>query len=141
MLNIPYNYDVRHIMRNKSDFFSHIIHTGGKIFGDRAFTSLFWWPSSSPMDEVSKILTPKKKDQSADTKPPSEIWKFSPWSILSKFQVSVLPIVHTSEWRLCISWTRRLICIVLWRNCLASRHVQQTWRTEQNRWLPIILIG
>ena len=34
MLNIPYNYDVRHIMTNKSDFFSHIIHTGGKTFGD-----------------------------------------------------------------------------------------------------------
>jgi hypothetical protein len=47
MLNIPYNYDVRHIMRNKSDFFSHIIHTGGKKFGDLAFLSLFWGPSLS----------------------------------------------------------------------------------------------
>jgi hypothetical protein len=28
------------------------------------------------MDEVSKILTPKKKDQSADTNPPQ---KFSPY--------------------------------------------------------------
>jgi hypothetical protein len=31
------------------------------------------------MDEVSKILTHKKKEQSADTKPPSEICKFSPY--------------------------------------------------------------
>jgi hypothetical protein len=29
------------------------------------------------MDEVSKILTPKKKDQSANTKPPTQ--KFSPY--------------------------------------------------------------
>jgi hypothetical protein len=53
------------------------------------------------------------------------------WSILSKFQVYFLPIVHTSERGLCISWKRRLICIVLWRNFLASRHVQRTWKIEQ----------
>jgi hypothetical protein len=29
------------------------------------------------MDEVSKILTPKKKDQSANTKPPTEIFPLS----------------------------------------------------------------
>jgi hypothetical protein len=29
------------------------------------------------MDEVSRIVTPKKKDQSGDTKLPSEICKFS----------------------------------------------------------------
>ena len=34
-------------MSNKSDFFSHIIHTGGKTFGDLAFMSLFWGPSLS----------------------------------------------------------------------------------------------
>ena len=147
MLNIPYNYNVRHTITNKSDFFLHIIHTGGKTFCDQAFMSLFWRPSlssdlrkvslveqslqlhsqlsfhclmflfpllfatcfhhkvfyssshgssssarnaflhwaipfnipSSPMDEVSKILTPKKKNQSADTKSPSEICKFSPY--------------------------------------------------------------
>jgi hypothetical protein len=53
------------------------------------------------------------------------------WSILSKFQVYFLPIVHTSEQGLCISWTRKLICIVLWWNFLAPRHVQQTWKIEQ----------
>jgi hypothetical protein len=41
------NYNVRHTMTNKSDFFSHIIHTGGKTFGDLAFMSLFWEPSLS----------------------------------------------------------------------------------------------
>jgi hypothetical protein len=32
------------------------------------------------MNEVSKILTYKKKDQSADTKTSSEICKFSPYA-------------------------------------------------------------
>jgi hypothetical protein len=31
------------------------------------------------MDEVNKIRTPKKKDQSADTNTPSEIKKFLPY--------------------------------------------------------------
>jgi hypothetical protein len=34
-------------------------------------------PPPPPVNEVSKILTPKKKNQSADTTPPSEICKFS----------------------------------------------------------------
>jgi hypothetical protein len=37
---------------------------------------------------------------------------------------------------LCISWTRRLIFIVLWRNFLALRHLQRTWKIEQDRWRP-----
>jgi hypothetical protein len=31
------------------------------------------------MDELSKIWTPTKKDQSADAHPPSEIGKFVPY--------------------------------------------------------------
>ena len=55
MLNIRYNYNyVRHTMTNK--FFLHIIHTGGKTFGYRAFTSLFWRPSlSSDRRKVSLV--------------------------------------------------------------------------------------
>jgi hypothetical protein len=52
------------------------------------------------------------------------------------FTVYFLPIVHTSERGLCISWTRRLICIMLWRNFLASWHVQRTWKIEQDMWRP-----
>jgi hypothetical protein len=36
----------------------------------------FHLKSTPPMDEVSKILTPKKKDQSADTKPPLKFVNF-----------------------------------------------------------------
>lgn len=53
-----------------------------------------------------------------------------------RFLLYFLPIVHTSERGLCISWTKRLICIVLWRNFLVSRHVQRIWKIEQDRWRP-----